>query len=259
MPEQMCSRMKKIPSSDIVHPEITRLPSLTVWRRAFRWFMVRLIRFVVWLCTRATVNGIENVPPQGPMLVVSNHLGDADLILGLALSPVSVDPFAKADLYDFPIVGRLMDAYGVIWVHRGQPDRRALRAALDGLKENRLVAITPEGRESATGSLEEGLDGAAYLALKAGVKLLPVTFTGTENERIYGNMKKLRKTDITMTVGTPFQLEHSSDRRGAMARGTQRIMSILAEQLPEHYRGVYRETVDTPAGDIPESEGRLGS
>ena len=56
----------------------------------------------------------------------------------------------------------------MIWVHRGQPDRRAMRAALDALAEGRMVTLAPEGRQSVIGGLEEGNPGAAFLALKSG-------------------------------------------------------------------------------------------
>jgi 1-acyl-sn-glycerol-3-phosphate acyltransferase len=247
--------IKRVPPSQVLHLEITRLPRLSVWRRAVRGVLLFILRVAVWLCTRSRRFGFENIPAHGPALVVTNHLGDVDLVIGMVLSPVSVEALAKADLYNFPIIGRLMDVYGVIWVHRGQPDRRAMRAALDGLGEGRFVAIAPEGRESITGALEEGTAGAAYLAIKAGVPVIPVTFTGTENARIYGNLKKLRRTDVTMTVGKPFYLEVLPDRKEAVERGTYQIMCTLATQLPEQYRGVYRE-VDcseqkTATGETP--------
>jgi 1-acyl-sn-glycerol-3-phosphate acyltransferase len=157
----------------------------------------------------------------------------------MALSPVQVEALSKAELYDYPVLGKLMDAYGVIWVHRGQPDRHAIRAALDGLRQGRFIAIAPEGRESLTGALEQGTEGAAYLALRAGVPVLPLTFTGTENARIYGNLKRLRRTDVTMTVGAPFRLEELPGRKEAIELGTQNIMRTLAAQLPPEYRGVY--------------------
>lgn len=230
------------PRSQMVRPEITCLPRLTIWRRIFRRFAIALVRLVVWLFTRARVYGFEHIPRQGPALVVSNHLGDADLVVGIALSPVQVEALSKAELYDYPVLGKLMDAYGVIWVHRGQPDRHALRAALDGLRQERFIAIAPEGRESLTGALEQGTEGAAYLALKAGVAVLPLTFTGTENARIYGNLKRLRRTDVTMTVGAPFRLEEQPDRKRAIELGTQKIMHALAAQLPPEYQGVYAST-----------------
>ncbi len=107
------------------------------------------------------------------------------------------------------------------------------------MKEGRLIAIAPEGRESLTGSLEGGTGGAAYLALKMDVPLIPVTFTGTENKRIYTNLKHFRRTDITLTIGTAFNLKQMPDWREAVTEGTDLIMRKLAQQLPPAYRGIY--------------------
>jgi 1-acyl-sn-glycerol-3-phosphate acyltransferase len=244
--------MKSSPPKPVtaqVRPEITRLPPLTGRRRAFRRMMIAFLRLLVRLLTRLEIHGSQNVPLNGGLLAVINHLGDADFVVGLAYGPRIADTLVKADLYDFPLLGRLLEAYGVIWIHRGQPDRRALRAALQGLAEGRLVGIAPEGRESLTGALEEGTSGAAYLALKAGVPVLPVTFTGTENHRLAAHLKRLRRAPVTMTFGKPFYLAQpgqagtakpaSGDLRAAVEAGTQQIMHALAEQLPVEYRGVY--------------------
>jgi 1-acyl-sn-glycerol-3-phosphate acyltransferase len=182
---------------------------------------------------------LENIPKQGAALLISNHLGDADLVLGLAFSPVIIEIVSKIELAEIPILGSLLQAYGIIWVRRGQPDRKALRAILQGLKEGRMVGIAPEGRESLTGSLEEGTGGAAYLALKADVPLIPVTFTGTENRRVFDNIKHFRRTNVSMTIGPPFRLENLPDWREAVTQGTKTIMQTLARQLPPAYRGVY--------------------
>ena len=201
-----------------------------------------LSQFLVWLCTHPQVSGLEYFPKQGPVLIVINHLGDVDAILGLAYAPVCIDTLAKRELYDIPIIGSLMQAYGMIWLQRGGAYRHVLRAALDGLAEGRFVSISPEGRGSLTGALEKGTDGAAYLALKLDVLILPVTFTGTENRRIFGNLKHLRRTAVTVTIGEPFRLENNGDRRKDVAQGTLTIMHTLARQLPSEYRGVYQTT-----------------
>jgi len=227
------------PRCEIIRPEITRLPPLTRIRRLTRCLIVWFLRRVVWICTRTSVKGLDNLPKQGAGLVVANHLGDADLVIGLAFLRRTADVFAKAELYDYPILGKIMEAYGVIWIHRGQPDRRALRAALQGFSEGRIIGIAPEGRESLTGELEEGTGGAAYLALKQDLPIIPVTFTGTENKRIYTNLKHLIRTEVTMTVGHPFRLVDQPNRKQAIQQGTLAIMRALAEQLPVAYRGVY--------------------
>lgn len=247
------------------HPELTRLPRQTVWRRIFRRFIKSLTSLAVSLVTRCQLYGMSNFPPHGPALVVTNHLGDADPVLAAALFPSQVEGFAKIDLIrDYPPIGWIMELYGVIWVHRGQPDRRALRAGLQALEEGRIVAIAPEGRESLSGSLEPGMDGAAFLALTTGVPVIPLVFIGTENSRIFGGLKRLRRSPVSIRVGPAFTLpmparvnagdgdverkaarDFAPDRgglpdRAALDQGTQTIMLALANLLPTEYRGVYQ-------------------
>jgi len=242
-------RMNEIPPkplSEIYRPEITRLPELHLWRRLGRnllhWVGLLLLKIV----TSATLRGFENFPSQGPALITVNHLGDLDAIACLAFFPRRVDYLSKAELYDFPVLGWIQRLYGTIWVHRGRPDRRALRAALNGLTEGRYVTIAPEGRESISGCLEPGTGGAAFLALRAKVPVLPVTFTGTQNEHIYSNLKRLRRSSISITVGPPYWLEPGSDYKGAIQQSTDQIMLHLAAQLPAEYQGVYQAQRNDP-------------
>jgi 1-acyl-sn-glycerol-3-phosphate acyltransferase len=225
-----------------IRAEQVGLPPLPPWRRIVRRLLKGLSQFLVWLCTHPEVRGLENIPKQGPVLIVINHLGDADAILGLAYAPVCIDTLAKRELYDIPIIGALMHAYGIIWLQRGVAYRHVLCAVLDGLAEGRFICIAPEGRVSLTGALEKGTDGSAYLALKLDVLLLPVAITGTENRRIFDNLKHMRRTAVTVTIGQPFRLETTGDRRKDIAQGTLTIMRTLARQLPSEYRGVYQTT-----------------
>ena len=230
------------PVAEIVRPEITRIPKLTIFRRITRWLLIHLLRILIWLFINKKVTGIENIPREGPALVVTNHLGDADLILGAAATPRTVETFVKSELRDFPVLGHLLEAYGVIWIHSGRPDRRAIRAALQVLEEGRIIGIAPEGRESLSGALEEGTNGAAYIAIKANVPILPLTFTGTENQNIFPNMKRFRRSHITITIGQPFNLPPYKTLRTGITSGTETIMQKLASQLPICYRGVYKMT-----------------
>jgi 1-acyl-sn-glycerol-3-phosphate acyltransferase len=227
------------PRSEVVNPGITRLAKLTLGKRIFRTLLRWLSKFLVIIWTRAEVVGLNNIPQEGPALIVANHLGDADFVLGLAYAPLIVEPFAKIELYEIPVLGKVLDAYGVIWVHRGQPDRRALRVVMEAMTQKRIVAIAPEGRESLTGALEEGTGGAAYLAIKTEASILPVTFTGTENSRVFNNMKRFKRTEVTVTIGKPFRLERLDEIRPSIKLGTETIMHTLAEQLPIKYRGFY--------------------
>jgi len=187
----------------------------------------------------ATVTGLENFPKRGPALVVINHLGDADAVLLAASIPYSLDGMGKVENDEHWLIGPTFRAYGVIGVHRGRPDRKALRSALDGLAEGRMIALAPEGRQTVTGGLEEGTEGAAFLAMKSGAPIVPIAMTGTENENIY-NHKWWRRARVTLSVGKPFQLQQQADRQKMLREGTNQIMEALASLLPESYQGNYK-------------------
>lgn len=235
----MRSSLTPKPVSKVWHPELTRLPSLTWGRRLLRGFIQKLCRVVLMLCTRTSVSGLENYPRQGPALIVINHLGDPDAVLVLACLPEFPEVIGKIELRSIFILRLVMDGLGTIWVHRGQPDRKAIATALEALVQGRRVIIAPEGRESLTGMLEAGTDGAAYLALKAGVPVVPVTVTGTETRRVLSNLKRLQRTIVKLTVGPLFFLKQYTDLHEALRQGTRQIMETLALQLPSEYRGVY--------------------
>lgn len=245
------------PQSEVVSSNITKLPELTFWRRLYRRIFIWVMRILVWLFTRTEVYGVENIPKRGPALIVGNHLGDADLIVGLAVVTISVEIIIKSEIYHMPILGKLLDAYGVIWIHRGQPDRRAIRAAFQGFEEGRAISIAPEGRESLTGVLEEGTGGAAYLAYKAKVPILPSAFVGTENVQIFGNLKRLRRSKVTVRIGELFWLEEYPDRKQAINQGTGQIMQAIADLLPPEYRGVYSSTESEESDDTIVGKDRI--
>lgn len=230
------------PISEVWRPDLVRLPEMTRTRRAFRSFAHGLMKLVAKICLNVTTEGLENFPKEGPLLVVINHLGDADVTALISTLPFPPDALGKIELYDFPILGKLIDWYGVIWLHRGRADTKALRAALDGFAEGRIIIIAPEGRYSVTGALEKGSDGAAFLAYKSGAQILPIAITGTENEIVYGAMKKFRRAAVHVKVGKMFKLAgQASGRQEAVTLGTRHIMQALASLLPEKYRGAYSQ------------------
>lgn len=230
------------PVTDVWRPDLVALPKLTPARRAFRAFFRGVTKLLTFLLLRAEVSGLENFPRRGPAVIVFNHLGDADAVMMMATLPFEspAEGIGKIELNEHWLVGPVFRAYGIIWVHRGQPDRKALRAALDGLAEGRLITLAPEGRQSLIGGLEEGNAGAAFLALKSGAPIVPIAMTGTENSKVYGYLKQWRRAPVTLKVGKPFHLTIHADRQKTLQKGTRQIMRALANLLPEAYRGQYR-------------------
>lgn len=228
------------PITDVWKPELVRLPKLTASRKFFRKIAHGFVKIISKLLLNITVEGLENYPNTGAYLIVINHLGDADAVAIASALPNPPDALGKIELYDVPLLGKLMHWYGVIWLHRGKADVKALRAALDGLAQNRIIMIAPEGRYSLTGALEEGTGGAAFLAYKSGAPVLPIVVTGTENENVYGHIKKLKRAHIRIRVGKMIQVSKQASRsQEAVKAGTHQIMSAMANLLPEKYRGQY--------------------
>ena len=102
------------------------------------------------------------------------------------------------------------------------------------------MSIAPEGRQSVIGGLEEGTEGAAFLALKSGAPIVPVGMTGTENSNIYSHLKNWERARVTLAVGNPFYLKQGSNRQETIQKGTEQIMQAIAHLLPEEYRGKYK-------------------
>lgn len=200
-----------------------------------------IARILSFLLCRLVVTGREHIPAQGPFLVILNHLSSVDPILLYGVMPLRLRMAglaAMAHRNDF-FIGWLMDHGGAVWVRRGEIDRRALREALDILASGRPLGLAPEGTRSKTGALIEGKKGTAFLALRAGVPILPCVVCGTE--QVYPNLRRLRRISVPIKFAPSFSLPPRSDgpRSEYVQYCTDLIMARMASMLPEAYRGVY--------------------
>jgi 1-acyl-sn-glycerol-3-phosphate acyltransferase len=229
------------PVSKIWKPELTRLPWLHLRRRVFRGFVRLLARVLIRLLTRPTYRGLQHLP-KAPALVVTNHLGDADTPLVLSALRTAPEALGKIELlFEFPVLGWLMDWYGTIWLHRGRVDRAALECATQALHQGRTLIIAPEGRYTLVRGLERGGGGAAYVAARAGVPIVPIALTGTENDSVYPSLRRVRRPHVTLTVGEPFRLGSSAESPRGRREATRQIMESIARLLPPGYRGAYAD------------------
>ncbi|HID62713.1 MAG TPA: 1-acyl-sn-glycerol-3-phosphate acyltransferase [Anaerolineae bacterium] len=199
-----------------------------------------IISLIFRLLARIEIVGVENVPQEGPYIVICNHLSRFDPPLLLIALPARMTVLAANKYRDHPLFGPFLSSMGAIYVRRGEVDRQALRACLNALKGGGIIGMAPEGTRSSTGALQEGRTGVAYLASRAGVPILPVAITGTE--KIPASLKRFRRGQVKVVIGETFTLPVTERKaRGKQLKEfTELIMRRLADLLPEEYRGVYR-------------------
>lgn len=205
----------------------------------FYYLGTMIMKLLLLLLTRWKVQGKENIPAQGPLIVVANHLHLADPPLLSASIPRRIVFMVKEEAFRSPVQGPLVRGYRAFPVRRGRLDREALRQAEKVLKEGLALGMFPEGKRSAEAQMQQGYPGTSLLALRYGVPILPVGITGTE--RIKGLFALLRRPEITVNIGEPFNPPPVDGRltRAQLSVVSDCIMGRIAELLPESYRGVY--------------------
>jgi 1-acyl-sn-glycerol-3-phosphate acyltransferase len=211
----------------------------------FTYLLRGLIRFLLLLVGSAKVSGRERIPASGPYIIVVNHMSVADPpLIFLAFPPMRMRFFAGEKWERHWLFGPIMKKVGAIYINRGEVDRRSLREALQALENGSVFGLAPEGTRSRVGHLIRAKDGAAYLASRADVPLLPV---GVVNTDVLGaDVERLRRTRLEVHIGEPFSLPDLDRRaKGAELEAyTHLIMVRIAALLPERYHGHY---ADSPA------------
>jgi len=164
--------------------------------RLLKWsIIVPILRFYF----RSNIYGVENVPQQGPLLIVSNHASDLDPpIVSVSLRrPVAY--MAKEELFNVPILKEIITLYGAYPVKRGSADRSAIRSAMNSLAEGWATGIFLQGTRTPDGRITEPKLGAALISAKAKVPLLPVCVWGTHAVKRQGLIAN--SVPITVRIG----------------------------------------------------------
>lgn len=204
-----------------------------------------LARFCFTVLGRLEVVGQENIPPFGPLLVVSNHVSYNDPpTLAVSISrPLHF--LAKEELFTNPLLAAGMRSVHVYPLGRASSGLGAMRTALGLLARDQAVAVFPEGRRSPDHSLIKALPGVAYLAIKSQATILPVGITGTE--KFPAVRMPLPLCRFQANIGLPFTPPVIEGRvtRDAVNAVLDLIMQRVAMQLPEEYRGAYSLTMTT--------------
>lgn len=244
---------------------MTKDPPGAEWRDGHRrWPAVMAAQRVVDPSLRAvaglTVRGGENVPRTGPLLVVANHVHNADTVLLWLAVNRALHFMGKQELFDVPVLGSLIRALGGFPVDRGAADRSAIRTAEERLALGYAVAMFPEGTRSPTGRLQAGHPGAGLIALRSRAPILPVGISGTRrfpfgrSGENTGN-PRFGRGHAVVTVGKPFNLpDEIVKQRGAAAAATALMMAEISKLLPPDQRG--DETEGESAASAAQTPGR---
>jgi len=222
------------------------------------WYRVArgIVGILLHILARIEIEGREHIPQEGPFLLVTNHLHWLDPPLLSVVFPHRPYVFAAEKWERHWFLGPFLRSLGAIFVRRGEVDRKALRQALGVLTSGGVLGLAPEGTRSKTGTLQRGRSGAAYMAYRAGVPLLPVVATG--QERVFASLRRLRRATIRVVYGPMFEPPSVEGKASAhkVHAFSHEIMYRLAAMLPPEYRGVYEDVTEkrpdllpTPAAD----------
>jgi 1-acyl-sn-glycerol-3-phosphate acyltransferase len=181
------------------------------------------------------VEGAENVPAQGALILAPNHLSFLDPpLIGCALRRPAWF-MAKAELFRAGLLRWFFSALHAYPVQRGVADRAALKHTLDLLANGEAVTLFPEGTRSHTGELGEAEVGIGMIALRSGAPIVPIAITGTDGVLPRG-AKWVRKGKIRVRMGTPFRPAAPEGKPGreeyaAVARRVMDEIRALREEI----------------------------
>jgi 1-acyl-sn-glycerol-3-phosphate acyltransferase len=199
------------------------------------------------LIFRPDIEGTENIPLTGPLLLASNHLSFVDSIVIPLAAPRRVVFLAKAEYFTgHGIRGgfkrAMFTAVGAVPIQRGTAGaaQEALDSALEILNDGLAFGIYPEGTRSRDGRLYRGRTGVAWLALTAGCPVVPVGLSGTQDIQPVGSrVPRIRK--ITIKFGRPLDFSHLQGTRPGPARreATDTIMAAIHDLSGQEYVAHY--------------------
>lgn len=188
------------------------------------------------------VEGLQNVPAQGPVVLASNHTSGHDIIILGCTSPRQIFFMAKKELFEKHwLIATYFHWAGVFPVDRGGNDRKAVALAISHLRQGRVLGMFPEGKRFT--ALAEGKTGVARLALKTNAAIVPVAIVGAHQISISQRLKRWHRTRVSIRYGEPLTvaLNADMDNYEKAQAVTSELMRTIARMLPAEMRGVYAD------------------
>lgn len=183
---------------------------------------------------RAELTGNEHLPAEGAFILAPVHRSNADSLVIAGLTKRRLRYMGKHTLWKYKPIGRIFTALGGFPVKRGAADREALRKCTEVLAGGEPLVVFPEGTRQSGPEVQDLQEGAAYLAARAGVPIIPVGIGGSEAALAKGS-KKVRRVRISVVAGPALLPPESEGRvpRSAVAR--------LSSELQERLQALFEE------------------
>ncbi len=200
----------------------------------------RIVRWIVaggsHALYRVRVHGEERLPRAGGYVLAPSHRSMMDIPFAAWLTPRRLRYMGKAPLFEIPVLGWLFRVLGGFPVQRDGTDRKALRESIDMLRSGEILLVYPEGTRHLGPKIEPLQPGAAYLALRAGVPIVPVAIAGSDEILRTRKSHIPRFKRVEMVVGEP--IVTPAHDRGVVPR---EHVDALTEQLREELQQVFDE------------------
>ena len=198
-------------------------------------FLIFVGKVCYKLFAKVTVVGKHNIPKKGSVLIVSNHTANLDPAMLAVMLPRTINFVGKTELFKSKISAFFMKGLHVIPIRRFSLDRKGLVRVFEAIEQGKAIGFFPEGTRSGPSGLKKGNRGAAYIASKSGVSVIPVGISGTSKINSYLRFP-FPFTKIVVNIGEAIHIEENYD----LEMGTDIIMNKIAELLPDSLRGLYK-------------------
>jgi len=203
--------------------------------RPLYWTSRGLVRLFLRLKFRFEVDGAENVPAEGPLILAANHCSYLDPPVLACAVKRQVNFMARDTLFSNAFARWFFPRVGVIPLDRTRGDLGALRKAISLLKEGRAVALFPEGTRSEDGELHEAKGGIGFLIAKGDAPVVPMHIAGTF-EAFPKGAKKMVHARVGARIGPPIppdELKAAMTSRNDYDAVGRLVMSRIAELAPK--------------------------
>jgi 1-acyl-sn-glycerol-3-phosphate acyltransferase len=179
---------------------------------------------------RVEIKGRHRVPSAGPYVIAPVHRSNVDTLLAGCLTRRRIRFMGKDSLWKYRWAGAFFTSLGGFPVHRGTPDREALRRCEDALRGGEPVVLFPEGTRQSGPAVQPLYEGAAFVAARAGVPIIPVGIGGSEWAMTKGK-KRIRPVKVAMVVGAPIAAPVRPEGGRVSRRAVSRTSEVLHKEL----------------------------